>query len=145
MNYTKNIAFIALLIVSQTIFAKNKPQIFFSNEYGDAVTVKVSWKSNNFPYLSTDEIINLREHDKNLGIKAPYSFYKLIGISATPKSMLEENNNIVDYDQDFEVPLVAVNEDILTDKHVQNQNYFIVKASPKDSAVPGQKKIYIKV
>ena len=143
MNYKNIMAYVGLLIASHSIFAKNKPQIFFTNEYGEAVIVKISWKSKNFPYLSSDEVIDLREHDKNLAIKAPYSYYKLIGISVSPKSSPEQNNNIASDDQDFEIPLAATNEDVLTDKHVQNQTYFIIKASPKDSAIPGQKRIYI--
>ncbi len=143
MNYKKITVLLILIIYTQNIVAKNKQQIFLTNEYGDAVIVKFTWKSNNFPYFSSDEIINVREHDKNLGVKAPYSFYKLIGISASPKLASEESNNVADDSQEFEIPLVAVNEDVLTDKHVQGLNYFIIKASTKDSAIPGQKKIYI--
>jgi hypothetical protein len=142
----KILGLLVFAICSQEMQAKksaNKQQIFFTNEYGDDVTVKLTWKSKNFPYFSNDEIIDLREHDHDFMSKAAYSYYKLVGLSASPK----DNNSYGPAKEmsieDFDAPIAPINEDILDEKHVKNHTHFTIKASHKDSAVPGQKKIYI--
>ena len=145
-KFKKLLAFVVLIAFAPSITltkaANNKQQIFFTNEYGDEVTAKLSWQSKNFPYFTQDEVIELREHDKNFMVKAPYSYYKFVGLSVSPHNTLNQDSNIANSQQDFEVPLIASNEDSLDAKHVGNHTYFIIKASHKNSAVPGQKKIY---
>lgn len=145
-NVQKILGLLVFAICSQEMQAKksgNKQQIFLTNEYGDDVTVKLIWKSKNFPYFSNDEIIDLREHDHDFMSKAAYSYYKLVGLSASPKDNDSygppKEMNI----EDFNAAPAPINEDILDEKHVKNHTHFTIKASHKDSAVPGQKKIYI--
>lgn len=134
-----------LVLVSyfHAIDAKNKQQIFLNNEYNEDVLIKVTWQSTSFPYFFKTEPIQLREHDKHLMLKAPYSYYKLVGLSASTQESLDSNIDLIDYDLPYEIPLIASNEDVLDEKHVGNNTYFIIKASHKDSDIPGQKKIYI--
>ena len=145
MKHSKKIIMLFSIVFSMHLSAapKNKQQIFLTNEYGQDVMVKLVWKSENFPYFSQDNAITLREHDKNFMIKAPYSFYKFIGLTVHPQNEFHENSYLESEEQDFEIPLIASNEDSLDETHVRNNSYFIIKASPKNSAIPGQKKIYI--
>ncbi len=139
----KIMTYLVLASYFYAIDAKNKQQIFLNNEYGDDVLIKATWQSTSFPYFFKTEPIQLREHDKHLMLKAPYSYYKLVGLSASPQDSLDSNIDLIDHEMPYEIPLIASNEDVLDEKHVGNNTYFIVKASHKNSDIPGQKKIYI--
>lgn len=143
MKINKTIMIISwLLACAFQITPKNKPVYSFTNEYDKPVFCTLTWRSTYFPWTTKSEVTTLREYDKNLAIKAPYSYYELIKITVTPNEELVYDG-IEGEDTDFEIKLKATNEDSLDERRIANNKYFIIRASHKDSNVPNQKKIYI--
>ncbi|MGZ6254480.1 MAG: hypothetical protein ACXWL5_00630 [Candidatus Chromulinivorax sp.] len=69
--------------------ARNKPQIFLTNEYNKDILVVLKWKDRNFPYGFHDQEVKLLAGAQNLLVKPDYSTFDLHAIYAVPAKNLE--------------------------------------------------------
>ena len=77
---------VAVLLFSSTaaLFAENKQQVIFSNNYDTEVTINLMWRNKSFPYNVRRSEANIKKNQQNKMIKAPVSGFKLINIRVIP-------------------------------------------------------------
>ena len=82
----KLIAFILLISSMSIAFAKNKQQIFLTNNYGDGVAINLKWQNKQHGNLYQDVI--LEKNAQNLMVKAPISGHYLKSIDVAPARLV---------------------------------------------------------
>ncbi|MGZ6250736.1 MAG: hypothetical protein ACXWL2_01795 [Candidatus Chromulinivorax sp.] len=68
--------------------ARNKPQIFLTNEYNKDLLVVLKWKDRNFPYGFHEQEVKLLAGAENLLVKPDYSTFDLHSMYAVPAKNL---------------------------------------------------------
>ncbi len=161
-NVQKVMMFTMLIISAQSLFAgftkPNKQQIFLTNNYGDDVDVNLTWESKDYFSFSRSQTIMLRDDDKELMIKAPFSGYKLTNIQAAPQVHMQEDAMDEDpsyehdpysydsnrYAQTTSYAAEPTNTDKLDQLRIGDYTYFVIESSGKKIATTGEDKIRIK-
>jgi len=77
---------VAVLLFSSTaaLFAENKQQVIFSNNYDTEVTINLRWRNKSFPYNVRNSEATIKKNQQNKMIKSPVSGFKLINIKVIP-------------------------------------------------------------
>lgn len=156
MNNIKSLMSFALaIIITQALYAENKARIYVTNNYGEDVSLYITWSSTSFMGVKSLSSLNmnrssdviLKEHYINHEITAPLSAYKLYSIQATP--MINDQGYIHNWNSssDNNPPGIEssinriLNQDVVTNT---KSIFFIIDRSNRPSAVAGKNKIIIK-
>jgi len=97
LQMTRNIKLlIAALLFSSTaaLFAENKQQVIFSNNYDTEVTINLVWRNKSFPYNARKSEVTIKKNQQNKMIKAPVSGFKLIHVRVIPTKNANTNYRI---------------------------------------------------
>lgn len=133
--------FAILFISAQALIARHKDQVFFTNNYGQDVTIALNWKSNVYPYPVQYQEKKIKKSDKNLICKAPLSTSHLVKLIVTPTK-----NMPWFYSSSESIDLMETLRKTLNHHEVQNNydhTFFVIEKTNNKSDIKKQDKIAV--